>query len=254
MAGDMRDVPEADMAGDEQVLAGSRGKAATGDVGEEAKEPHVPVIPDHSITDNFAPTGTGPLMNLPAPAPFSIPTPAVPNATHCSTRTIKISKTLLESLESQSHEAAVKAAGEDWATSCKTPRNMMRAAVALNIPTPGVPQSYQEAMMHPKVWMGPMEKEYASLVGREVWTLVDRPPGANVIDSKWVYTVKYNAQGVVIKWKARLVAKGFQQIAGVDFFEMYTGIVRYESLRMLWAVCVNEPGWVMWRWTLSART
>jgi hypothetical protein len=47
-------------------------------------------------------------------------------------------------------------------------------------------------------------------------------------------------------WKARLVAKGFQQIEGVDFFETYAGVVRYESLRMLWAIAVEEPGWVMW--------
>jgi hypothetical protein len=36
------------------------------------------------------------------------------------------------------------------------------------------------------------------------------------------------------------------QLPGVDFFETYAGVVRYESLRMLWAICVNEPGWVMW--------
>jgi hypothetical protein len=39
--------------------------------------------------------------------------------------------------------------------------------------------------------------------------------------------------GEVIKWKAHLVAKGFQKIEGVDFFETYTGMVWYESLRML---------------------
>jgi hypothetical protein len=50
----------------------------------------------------------------------------------------------------------------------------------------------------------------------------------------------------IIKWKACLVARGFQQIPGVDFFETYAGVVHYESLRMLWAICVNEPGWVMW--------
>jgi hypothetical protein len=41
-------------------------------------------------------------------------------------------------------------------------------------------------------------------------------------------------------------SKGFQQIEGVDFFEMYAGVVHYESLRMLWAIAVEEPGWVMW--------
>jgi hypothetical protein len=70
----------------------------------------------------------------------------------------------------------------------------------------------------PEVWMAPMEKEYRSLVGREVWVLVDLPLGANVIDCKWVYAVKYDIEGHIIKWKACLVAKGFMQLPGVDFF------------------------------------
>ena len=40
--------------------------------------------------------------------------------------------------------------------------------------------------------MGPMEKEYGLLMGREVWVLVDPPSGANIIDCKWVYAVKYD--------------------------------------------------------------
>jgi hypothetical protein len=58
--------------------------------------------------------------------------------------------------------------------------------------------------------------------------------------------LKYDIAGAIIKWKVRLVAKGFQQIPGVDFFETYAGVVHYESLRMLWAICVDQPGWVMW--------
>ena len=91
-----------------------------------------------------------------------------------------------------------------------------------------------------------MEKEYGSLMLREVWVLLDPPLDVNVIDFKWLYAVKYDIEGEIIKWKARLVAKGFMQIPGVDFFETYAGVVRYESLRMLWAICVNKPGWVMW--------
>jgi histone deacetylase 1/2 len=94
--------------------------------------------------------------------------------------------------------------------------------------------------------MAPMEKEYGKLVGLEVWELVEPPPGVNIISCKWVYAVKYDTAGEVIKWKVRLVARGFQQIPSVDFFETYVGVVRYESLQMLWAIYINEPGWVMW--------
>jgi hypothetical protein len=40
--------------------------------------------------------------------------------------------------------------------------------------------------------MPPMQKEYAALVGHETWVLVDAPAGANIVDCKWVYAVKYD--------------------------------------------------------------
>ncbi|KAF7345200.1 Retrovirus-related pol polyprotein [Mycena sanguinolenta] len=105
-------------------------------------------------------------------------------------------------------------------------------------------------MEHPELWMEPMQKEYANLVSRDTWQLVDAPPGANVIECKWVFAVKYNTEGEVIKRKARLVTKGFQQIPGVDFFDTYAGVVHYASLRMLFAICV-EKGWVWVMWGMD---
>jgi hypothetical protein len=39
------------------------------------------------------------------------------------------------------------------------------------------------------------------------------------------------------------------QLPSIDFFETYTGVVQYKSLRMLWEICVNELEWV----TLGAK-
>jgi hypothetical protein len=119
-------------------------------------------------------------------------------------------KAIQDSLDAQALESAVKASGANWATGHKTP-NMYartRAAAAFTISTSMVPKNFWEAMEHLEVWMAPMEKEYRSLIGHEVWVL-DPPAGVNVIDCKSVYVVKYNIEGVIIKWKARLVAKGF---------------------------------------------
>lgn len=46
----------------------------------------------------------------------------------------------------------------------------------------------------------------------------------------------------VADWKAHLVAKGYTQIPGVDFFDMYASVVRYESLRMTLAITAAK-GW-----------
>ncbi|KAJ7844991.1 hypothetical protein B0H14DRAFT_3685124 [Mycena olivaceomarginata] len=104
------------------------------------------------------------------------PVPAPAPAPRRSARTHAPSKAAQDSLESQNIEVAAKAAGEDWATKRKTPNLRARAAAAFAISTPTVPKNFREAMEHPEVWRAPMEKEYGSLVGHEVWVLVDPPP------------------------------------------------------------------------------
>ena len=71
-------------------------------------------------------------------------------------------------------------------------------------------------------------EELPSLLENATWALVDRKPGQNVIDTKWVYKTKLNPDGTIERYKARLVAQGEQQRAGVDFhpllFAAYPGI------------------------------
>jgi len=54
-----------------------------------------------------------------------------------------------------------------------------------------------------------MESEYNSIMKNKTWDLVDRPTKRKVIDTKWVYKVKYKSDGNLEKYKARLVAQGF---------------------------------------------
>jgi transposase InsO family protein len=217
---------------------------AGGDL-EIAGDTHVPVDSESDSTDALPPSDTGEAdagAVVPDPELVTVMTVA-PRRSGCEHAP---SKALQDSCKSQANEAHAKAAGEKWAVGLPPKPKKSRANVAFTISTAVVPQNYREAMKHPEVWMAPTQKEYATLVGRETWVLVDLPPGANVVDCKWVFALKYNTEGEVIKWKARLVAKGFQQIAGLDFFETYAGVVRYESLRMVWAIAVEDPGWFMW--------
>jgi hypothetical protein len=108
-----------------------------------------------------------------------------------------------------------------------------------------VPRTYKEAMTRPDFWKKPIELECARLRERKVWHLVDRPAGANVVKTMWVFAIKYDADGKVESRKARLVAKGYTQIEGVDFFETYASVVWYESLRMLLATAASK-GWEVW--------
>ncbi|WVZ71925.1 hypothetical protein U9M48_020454 [Paspalum notatum var. saurae] len=70
------------------------------------------------------------------------------------------------------------------------------------------PCSLEEAKADAR-WRRAMEEEMASIEENKTWELVDPPVGCKPIGLKWVYKVKKNERGDVVKHKARLVAKGF---------------------------------------------
>ena len=52
-----------------------------------------------------------------------------------------------------------------------------------------------------------MKDELNNFTRNEVWELVERPKGKNIIGTKWVFKNKEDEHGVVVRNKARLVAK-----------------------------------------------
>ena len=106
----------------------------------------------------------------------------------------------------------------------------------------GIMPSYEEARKRPDwpKWEQAIQKELESLKKSGTWGLVKRPPGANVVDSKWVLRIKKNAAGEIEKYKARLVARGFTQIYGVDYYETYAPVARLSSFRLLLAIAARN--------------
>ena len=77
-----------------------------------------------------------------------------------------------------------------------------------------------------------MREEIEVVERNKTWELVDLPHGHQPIALKWVYKLKKNEAGEVIKYKARLVARGFVQQADVDFDEVFAPVARMESIRL----------------------
>ena len=73
-----------------------------------------------------------------------------------------------------------------------------------------------------------------------VWEVVPRPEKTNVISSKWVYKLKHDANGEISRFKARLVARGFTQVFGTDYLDTYTPVTRLETIRLLFALAVEN--------------
>ena len=64
----------------------------------------------------------------------------------------------------------------------------------------------------------------------------------NVIGCKWVFQVKYNSDGTILKYKARLVAKGFLQNSSIDYAETFSPMVKAPTIRILFSLAITF-GW-----------
>lgn len=82
-------------------------------------------------------------------------------------------------------------------------------------------------------WRSAAQAEYDALMKNCTWELVPRQTNMKVLRNRWVFRVKYLANGEVDRFKARLVIKGFMQVYGVDYLEVYSPVVRLETLRVL---------------------
>jgi hypothetical protein len=96
----------------------------------------------------------------------------------------------------------------------------------------GEPCTFAEAEQD-VVWQAAMQEEIDSVKRNQTWELADLPQGHRAITIKWVYKLKRNEAGDIVKHKARLVARGFVQQEGIDFDEVFTPVARMESVRLL---------------------
>ncbi|CAI7909184.1 unnamed protein product [Closterium sp. NIES-54] len=89
-----------------------------------------------------------------------------------------------------------------------------------------------------------MESELKSIEENGTWELVDLPKGRKAITSKWLFKIKFDANGKIERYKSRLVAKGCQQKEKVDYKELFAPVVKPTTLRTLLAGAAIK-GWVV---------
>nr|GFC35304.1 hypothetical protein [Tanacetum cinerariifolium] len=77
------------------------------------------------------------------------------------------------------------------------------------------PKTYKEALTQ-ACWIEAMQEELHEFERLEVWELVPRPDKVMVITLNWIYIVKLDELGGILKKKARLVARGYRQEEGID--------------------------------------
>ena len=146
--------------------------------------------------------------------------------------------------EISSQPATTEAQDQDLRRSERERRPPDFYGVRVNITSEALnePTSIAEALSSPDKakWEDAMKKEMQSLHANDVWDLVKLPANRKAVGSKWVYKQKIGPDGSVERYKARLVAQGFSQKYGLDYDETFSPVVRFESLRTLISLAVQN--------------
>ncbi|GKA94021.1 retrovirus-related pol polyprotein from transposon TNT 1-94 [Tanacetum coccineum] len=84
-----------------------------------------------------------------------------------------------------------------------------------------------------------MQEELNEFECLEVWELVPHLDYVMVITLNWIYKVKLDELGGVLKNKARLVARGYHQEEGIDFEESFDRVAQLMAIRIFIAFAAH---------------
>ncbi|GJS43497.1 retrovirus-related pol polyprotein from transposon TNT 1-94 [Tanacetum coccineum] len=101
------------------------------------------------------------------------------------------------------------------------------------------PKTYKQALEH-SCWIEAMQEEIHEFEHLDVWILIPCPDNILIIPLKWIFKIKLDEYGDVLKNKARLVAKGYRQETGIDFEESFALVARLEEIRLFIAHTASQ--------------
>jgi len=88
-------------------------------------------------------------------------------------------------------------------------------------------------------WRAACREELEALQKRQVYELVNLPLNCKVIGNRWVLNQKMDGRK-----RARLVAKGYSQVKGIDYSEIFSPVIRYESIRLMFTLAALENWYI----------
>ena len=108
---------------------------------------------------------------------------------------------------------------------------------------PDIPMTREEAISGPDAahWIAAMEDELKSHQENGTWgEETTLPTGRTCVGTKWLFKIKRDKDGNILRYKARFVAKGFSQKPGQDFNKTFAPVMQTSLLRSLFALAAEE--------------
>ena len=109
-----------------------------------------------------------------------------------------------------------------------------------------VPKTYEDAEQSEDwpEWRLAIESELESLHKYDTWDEVDpetleKHEVEKMVGSRWIFALKRNSKGKVIRYKARLVAQGYSQVEGRDYGETYSPVASRTTLRIVMSLAAQ---------------
>lgn len=115
--------------------------------------------------------------------------------------------------------------------------------------------SYKEARAAPDAlgWMSGCDTKINKLRKLNCWSVISRrdiPTGALVMGARWTFRYKQDENGNLLLYRSRLVCKGFIQQKDINYFETFSPVVSFVTIRTLFAL-TPLPGFEVHQYDVS---
>lgn len=102
-------------------------------------------------------------------------------------------------------------------------------ALVSNLTGVEIPKNTQEAWEN-QDWRKAITEEMHALEENGTWEIVQKCKNKTPVGCKWVFIVKYKADGSIDRYKSWLVAKGYTQTDGIDYLETFAPVAKNKKI------------------------